>query len=138
MTQIDDIRARLNAITPGEWNFYDGYIRAMPGFVRVMYVENSDPDAEAFIAMSPEDEYFVASAPADLRALLNQHDADQQRIAALENELQSIAHDAELDGNSERVHSCQISEDELLSSLQGIAQRARAALKGVDDDSRLR
>jgi len=73
---------------------------------------------------------YVANAPHDIRALVREVEHLRARIAELEAALITIEHDARLDSDPDRAHSCQISTDEMLSSFGSLADTARAALKG--------
>ena len=55
-----------------------------------------------------------------------------ERVEELEEALRSIEHDARLDSNPDRAHSCQISFDELLSSFGSLAETALRALNNED------
>lgn len=124
--QIAEIRVRLGAITPGAWRKFN-------------YAEFEDDslppenawwlDGPAFVPydvyslFKQEDAEFIAHAPDDLRALLDQHDADQQRIAALESALTPLIKAAQW--------NARYSPD-----LQGAVNDALSVLKGGDDDNK--
>lgn len=94
MSDFDAIRARLAAISPGGaiplWA-----VREDENLFRIYQHETIGIDTVCAVQVSNnprwrEERDFIAHAPADLRALLDAHDADQARIAALEAALQSI------------------------------------------------
>lgn len=92
--ELNAIKARLETITPGEWRAFN-----YSAFEDDSIVPPDNAwwlDGPLFVGydiyqlFSQTDADFIAHAPADVRALLDQHDADTARIEALEAALRDI------------------------------------------------
>lgn len=75
MADLDAIRARLHAITPGRWVRHGADVHAADEPTPLLRGRDGDPDVRA---QSDADAEFVAHAPADLAALLDALDARTQ------------------------------------------------------------
>ena len=92
--RVDAIRARLNAATPGPWEFVPGRFGGIKytftgwdGEPAQDYVISETYDGE-LVGERPGNAELIANAPADLAWLLEQLEAAQARAAAAEARLE--------------------------------------------------
>lgn len=107
LPRLDDIRARLNAATPGPWK-YGGMI-GDPGKPLAHFVTNAkgdivslSTDFAADYAGLDKDQRFIASAPEDIAFLLALVEEKETEVARLLGVLDDFAHAAHsvLEGDS--------------------------------------
>lgn len=97
---FEEIKAREQAATPGPWKPGDGSEKAfmvgknaVVASLRVIADRAVYPDDYGFNEQTYADIAFIAHARADIPALIEQHELDQQQIAALKESQKALESD---------------------------------------------
>ena len=94
MLNIEEIKAREQAATPGPWKWKKDVLTApVPGYVVIKPFLEDSPE-KVTICILPNDMKFIAAARTDIPALIEQHEQDQQQIATLKKALELACADA--------------------------------------------